>query len=375
MLRRIEIENFRCIESARLELSPRATAVVGPNASGKTSLLEAIYFLGHGRSFRTTQRDKLLRAQAGFFRIVARLQATADADSSATSARLLASGSNAQFKRDRVAGVEYAGGATRVHLDGQAVASLAEMAAAVPIQVIDPGVHRLIEEGSARRRRLMDWGVFHVEQEFLHYWRRYQRALQQRNAALRAGQPPSSVAAWEGELVGAGAVVDRFRAAYTQRLEPHFQRLAERMVGQQVSFRYRRGWAADVHLEEALRDARPRDLRVRTTHVGPHRADLSFVVEEAAARDRVSRGQQKMLAAAFVLSQLSLRTELGAPPACLMLDDPAAELDVDNLGKLLAVVSETRAQLIVTSVHERGLEGLEIERMFHVEQGRFAPMV
>src|SRR5690606_1227693 len=113
--------------------------------------------------------------------------------------------------------------------------------------------------------------------------------------------------------------------------------------------------------------ALPRDLRVRTTNVGPHRADLGFVMQDASARDRVSRGQQKMLAAAFVLAQLSLRATDGAPPACLMLDDPAAELDVDNLGKLLGVVAEIPAQLIVTSVHERGLEGLELERMFHVK--------
>ena len=83
-----------------------------------------------------------------------------------------------------------------------------------------------------------------------------------------------------------------------------------------------------------------------------------------------------MLAAAFILAQVRCRAAQGTPLAtCLMLDDPAAELDVDNLGKLLAAIAEIPAQLIVTSVHERGLQGIQIGRKFHVEQGRFAPML
>jgi len=354
VLSRVDIENFRCIESATLELSPRATGIVGSNGSGKTSVLEAIYFLGHGRSFRTSQRERLLRTGARDFRVVARI---------------------AVAERTLVAGMEYAAGTTRVHLAGQPVSSLAEIAGILPIQVIDPGVHRLIEEGSSRRRRLMDWGVFHVEPDFLRSWRRYQRALQQRNAALRALQGPADVATWEGELIASGEIVDRLRRTYVERLEPHFQRLAASMIGGQARFTYRRGWPGGVSLGDAYADARPRDLRLRTSSVGPHRADLGFIVDDDSARDRVSRGQQKMLASAFVLAQLSLRAAEGAPPACLMLDDPAAELDVDNLGKLLRAVAEIPAQLIVTSVQERGLEGLAIERMFHVKQGRFTPMV
>lgn len=353
MLTAIDIENFRCIESASLDFDARSTGIVGHNASGKTSLLEAIYFLGHGRSFRTTRREALLRTRADFFRVVGRLRAQ---------------------QRDLVAGVEYRDGATQVHLAGHGVSGVADIAEVLPIQVIDPGVHRLIEEGSARRRRLMDWGVFHVKHEFLGLWRRYQRALQQRNAALRLGQA-DHLEAWETELSSSGVGVDECRKEYASALLPHFQRLAERLLEREASFVYRRGWSGDHALPDALRDSRPRDLRLRTTTVGPHRADLSFSVDGVAARDRVSRGQQKVLAAAFVLAQASLRASGDAPVGCLMLDDPAAELDVDKLGKLLAVIAELPSQLIVTSVSERGLEGIEIHRRFHVEQGRFHAML
>lgn len=354
MLTSITIDNFRCIEHASLEFDPRSTGIIGDNASGKTSLLEAIYFLGHGRSFRSAQAEKLKRTGTSFFRVVGRL---------------------ATHRGVLTAGLEHRQGRTQGQLAGQGISGIADIAEVLPLQIIDPGVHRLVEEGSARRRRLMDWGVFHVKREFLGYWRRYQRALAQRNAALRTSHGEELIHAWEADFCSAGLEVDRLRSHYVEALRPHFEALAERLVGPGTTLTYRRGWPADVDLRNALHDSISRDLRLKTTHVGPHRADLGFLVEGVPARDRVSRGQQKMLAAAFILAQLRCHTALGAPETTLMLDDPAAELDVDNLGKLLLAIAEIPSQLIVTSVHERGLRGIDIGRRFHVKQGRFEPMV
>ena len=351
MLTTIDIENFRCIRAAHLTLDPQATGIVGENGSGKTSLLEAIYLLAHGRSFRANQREKLLPPQTDFLRVVGRIQTA---------------------RGELVAGIEYGKQGTRANLAGQGISGIAEIAEILPVQVIDPGVHRLIEEGSARRRRLLDWGVFHVKHEFLGVWRRYQRALQQRNAVLRSNGDEQLLAAWEGELGTAGHRVDTLRSEYASQLLPHFVGIAEQLLGAQgARFSYRRGWAAEHELVAQLIESRPRDQRLRTTTVGAHRADVAFAFEGAPARDRVSRGQQKLLAAAFILAQLAFQAAQGAPPACLMLDDPAAELDVDNLGKLLAAVSKIPAQLVITSVHESGLEGVKLGRKFHVKQGNF----
>jgi DNA replication and repair protein RecF len=351
VLTKIDIQNFRCIRAAQLALDPQATGIVGENGSGKTSLLESIYFLAHGRSFRTNQREKLLAAGADFLRVVGRIQTA---------------------RGELVAGVEYSKQGTRANLAGQGISGIAEIAEILPVQVIDPGVHRLIEEGSARRRRLLDWGVFHVKHEFLGVWRRYQRALQQRNAVLRANGDEQMLAGWETELSTAGHRVDALRGEYAAQLLPYFVDIADGLLGARgARFAYRRGWASDHDLATQLIESRPRDQRLRTTTVGAHRADVAFFFDGAPARDRVSRGQQKLLAAAFILGQLALQAAQGAPPACLMLDDPAAELDVDNLGKLLAAVSKIPAQLVITSVHESGLEGVKLGRKFHVKQGNF----
>jgi DNA replication and repair protein RecF len=354
VLQSIQIENFRCIERAALEFDPRGTGIVGPNASGKTSLLEAIFFLGHGRSFRTATRAKLIRRGKEFFRVVARLE---DAE------------------RSLVASAEHGGGATQMRLGGRGVSGVAEIAEVLPIQIIDPGVHRLIDEGSARRRRLLDWGVFHVKRDFLFAWRRYQRALAQRNTALRDGLEDSLVTVWDEELHSSAQQIDQARSGYMVELTRCFCPLATSLLEEQVTIEYRRGWSEDEGLDRALTAARDRDRRYATTTVGPHRADLVIKVDGVLARDRVSRGQQKLLAAALILAQIQATAPSASARTCLLLDDPAAELDVDKLGKLLAALDRIPAQLIVSAVTESGLAGIEIGRMFHVEQGHFTPVL
>lgn len=355
MLASVEINNFRCIERASLAFDPRGTGIVGSNASGKTSLLEAIFFLGHGRSFRTATRHKLIRRGEPSFQIVGKIE---------------------HADRSLVASADHGGGETRMRLGGRGVSGVADIAEVLPIQVIDPGVHRLIDEGSARRRRLLDWGVFHVEHGFLHHWRRYQRALAQRNTALRESLDEGVVEAWSRELIDSAAAIDSARAAYGRTLARHFAVIGAELLGEGVDVEYRRGWEPGADLADCLAQAREKDRRLGTTSVGPHRADLIIRSDGVLARDRVSRGQQKLLASALILAQIEATTPPeGGPHTCLLLDDPAAELDVDKLGKLLQAISEIPAQLIATSVTEAGLRGIQIGRRFHVEQGRFTPML
>ena len=355
MLRSIHVENLRCIADAALEFDRHATGIVGANASGKTSLLEAVYFLAHGRSFRTVERQKLVRSGERYLRVVA---SVADAAS-----------------RTVILGTEYREDALTIHVGGQPVSTVSEAAARLPVQVVDPGVHRLIEEGSSRRRKLLDWGVFHVEHAFVDTWRRYQRALQQRNALLRQGSPEAFLKVWDEELATNAELIDAQRASYFSRLSTELRTLVAQLVDANITAEYHRGWPAGESLGEALARNRARDLRVRTTTLGAHRADIQFLTGRVPARDRISRGQQKMLASALVLASVAATAGSSSSPTCLLLDDPAAELDVDNLGKLLAALRSLRAQLVVTAVTEAGLKGLPIGRGFHVEQGRVRPMV
>ena len=136
-----------------------------------------------------------------------------------------------------VVGAEYGSAGLRLQLGGRPAAGFAEVIETLPIQVIDPAVHRIVEEGSSRRRRLLDWGVFHVKHDFLVAWRRYQRALQQRNAALRSGVPWDLVTVWDSELSLSAEVLDRDRLAYSETLQGEFARWAGQLVGPRRVFR------------------------------------------------------------------------------------------------------------------------------------------
>ncbi len=328
-LRRIQVTDFRCLFSAELELDPRLTLISGANASGKTSLLEAIYVLSRGRSFRTRRLDRLIRSGTE---------------------RFVVFGDVALGDRRVALGVEGTVAGIRARLAGAAVPSLAELAAVLPAQIIDPEIHRLIEEGPSRRRRFLDWGVFHVEHSFVGTWRAYQQVLRQRNAALRARQPKSVVSAWDGELLRLGGQVDQARTRYLGLLEGVASDITRRLLGLELGLAYRPGWNLDSSFATALSASWGRDWDAGMTCVGPQRAELSVRLAGVPVKERVSRGQQKLLGAALLLAQVSLFPGDSDVRPTLLLDDPAAELDSGCLWRLIREVNEHAVQLVVTSL-------------------------
>jgi DNA replication and repair protein RecF len=346
-LAELALENIRCIERAELALADGTTLIRGPNASGKTSILEGIYLLGRGRSFRTRNTERLIRHNNATLRAIGRT-----------------SGATTQQIRITVE----RGAPVAAAVSGSGVRSLAELAQAFPVQVIEPGIHRLVEEGSPRRRRWLDWAVFHVEPAFIANWQRYSRALKQRNAALRTAQADAA-RAWDLELVRYGEAVTAQRTQLMTMLAPYWEESVARLAAVSADLRYTPGWSQDLSLSESLSGSFARDRTRGVSHVGPHRADVQIRIDGRPAREVASRGQQKLLAIAMVIAQLKMlrdRTEL---VPTLLLDDPAAELDADRLARFVREVEGLQCQLILTSL-EPNLEPFgPADRVFHVEHG------
>lgn len=346
----VRIEQFRCFERIELELDANFNFFVGANASGKTSLLEALFFLGRGRSFRSRRLEALIRQGQKEFLVVGRVRSP---------------------EQGLVTlGIRGAREGTEVRVAGKPAHGAAQLAEYFPPQVIDPEVHKLLEEGPGRRRRFLDWGVFHVEPTFLETWQRYHKALRQRNAALKLGQDDDSIRVWEAELATAGEVLGEQRRTYLQTLAEPLARVGHALLGVDLATVYHQGWPDDTSLADCLKRDLERDRRYRATQHGPHRADVVVRIEGHNAKDRVSRGQQKLLAAGLTLAQLELQEQERPGRSALLLDDPAAELDAANLERLLTCVRALPVQLIVTSLREDvpGLPGQGAR--FHVEHGR-----
>ena len=323
--------------------------IVGPNAAGKTSLLEAIAYCGLGRSFRGATTDKLVRRGAAEFVVVADVERGG--------------------VRGKV-GVRNGKGGLEVSVGGEHGGGAAALAAALPVQVIDPEIHALVAGGPEERRRFLDWVVFHVEQGFLDSWRRYRRVLKQRNACLKAGGRESDLVAWDRELIEYAEAVTAQRESTFALIEPLLAEVAERLLGAAVGFEFRRGWKSELDLAAALQESRDRDRKLQTTHVGPQRADIRLVFDDRVAKKMVSRGQQKLLACAMVLAATEVYQEVAGEPLLILLDDPAAELDDRSLGRLVAELERLGSQIIATSLDAGRPSFAHPPRMFHVEQGQ-----
>jgi DNA replication and repair protein RecF len=340
----LSITDLRSLRRASLDLSPGLNLIHGPNGSGKTSILESAFVVGRGRSFRTRHTEQLIsRGQSSLTLF----------------ARTIEPGHRIgfEYRRDE---------AYTARLDGEDLRSLAELPGAFFVEVIDPEIHRLIEGAPAERRRWLDWGVFHVEPSFLEHWLRFSRALRQRNAALKQGTDPRI---WDAEVVAHGERVAAQRGHWFDTIVPYLSQTIHRLSGLDVQLSHYRGWSAERTLGEALAESTARDLARGSTLPGPQRADIHLKVEGKAARESLSRGQQKLVAAAMVLALLQHLRHQPGPPPTLLLDDPAAELDAERLGRLVELVAELQCQLIVTSLDPTLRLFGQPDRVFHVEQG------
>jgi DNA replication and repair protein RecF len=346
-LAELRIENLRCIESAALEFSPELNVIAGENGAGKTSILEAIFLIGRGRSFRTRTTEKLIRQGQPKLTVFGRTGHTPP----------------------RQAGVEVsATDGTRARINGVNAQSLLELSAVLPVQAIDPEIHKLVDQGPERRRRWLDWLVFHVEPTFGAQWARYNRALKQRNAVLRTGSGDTK--AWDAELIPSGLAITEARQRALAKLIPLLEQNFARFGGLEVTVGFTTGWLAGSSLEEALRTHAERDRKQGTTTAGPHRADVSLRRNQRLARETLSRGQQKLTAIAMIVSQLRLLKDELKLEATLLLDDPAAELDEKNLGRLFEELTSLRCQMIATSLTPEAALFQAPRATFHVEQGR-----
>lgn len=354
-LQRLSARQFRCFEAFELVPGPGLNLFTGSNGAGKTSVLEAVHLLGYGRSFRGRVRDGLVRSGQPHLEVFAQWM----------------DGSG----RERRAGLRHSGQQWEARLDGQPAPSLTELCAELAVVSFEPGSHELIGGSSEHRRRFLDWALFHVEPGFLPVWRRYARALKQRNSLLKSQPRSDSLQAWDQELSEAGELLTRLRATYLERLQPVLARIAGEFLPELGLARlgFQPGWRqAELALADALLLARERDLSAGFTSVGPHRADWRLDYAAHAGRESLSRGQEKLSALACVLAQAQAFAEDRGEWPVVCLDDLASELDQAHQQQVLDLLRRTGAQLWLTGTEVPAIVDREWSQLdrFHVERGR-----
>lgn len=350
---RVAGENFRLFPAFELAPRPGVNLLLGPNAAGKTTLLEAVYALGRAKSFRGAPPE-----QAGAAGSHWRLQGRLALDD----------------RPDLQIDLGWTPEGSVLRLD-QAEAGVQDLVSCVAVQVLEPDSHRLLQDGPVYRRRYLDWGVFHVEHRFFPAWRRYQRALRQRNHALRAGAARKEVEAWNAELVASGTEVHDCREAHLAHLREGFGAAVGALLGDlHWTLELARGWTAGESLEAALAAHYEQDARQGKTVAGPHRAELKLKLAGRSAKRQVSRGQQKLLIAALLLAQAQRVRERAGLTPILLVDDFPAELGPPFQQALMTALLAYPGQSFVSSIERTPALSAAAENparnaMFHVEHG------
>lgn len=351
-LEQLDIVHVRNIAQAGLPLSPALNLVVGGNASGKTSVLEAIHFLSYGRSFRPGSARQLVARGATALMVAASVR---DADGLAH--RL---------------GLRLADGDKEMRVNGRAAESQAELSRLLPVVAVQPSAQILLESSPDLRRQFLDWTVFQSEDNFLPVWRRYQKALEQRNRLLRT-RTPGALSAWDHELALYGEQLGTLRRRVLIRLEAETREVAALFWPMpDLALDFRQGWREDQSLEDALRGGLARDLNLGYTVDGPHRADFVVTVAGQPVRHFLSRGQMKLLVVALKLAQARRVRVARGERVTVLLDDLAAELDDQNRDALLtALEADDGLQIILTGTDLGAFRALRPANsaIFRLERG------
>lgn len=356
MLAQITVSQLRNISSAELTPASGINLILGDNGSGKTSLLEAIFLLAMGRSFRSRALKHLIKKEQQRLTVFAR------------STDLTPIG----LQYDIQSGLS-------IRLNNAPLKRLSELAAHLPLQFIPANCHQFFELGPKYRRRMVDWGVFHVEHSFNFHWQSYKKVLQQRNSAIRQHKNNNEIQLWDTHLVQHGLKITQFRQEFLQRLVkeflPLFSKLCPELEASDFSLRYLQGWNKETVFAQYLKDNVERDRSLGYTRSGAHAADWSLKIDGADPYEMLSRGQQKLFFLALNMAQIKLLSaEKNLQNSILLIDDLSSELDWQHQKTVIQTLRTLPVQAFISSTNTQlaDLITVETDKKFHVKHGEIA---
>jgi DNA replication and repair protein RecF len=356
-------QNFRNLNGISLDFHPKLNFVVGDNGSGKSSLLEALFFLGHGKSFRTSKIDSL--ACHGTQSFVVSIKDTNDLQLGLSK--------------------NISSGLTNIKIDGKAHNRLSILAKNIAIQIVTPESFKLFFGGPKERRRFIDLGMFHVKHDFSTLWKNFNRVLKQRNACIRAegrteyGSNNSMLSYWTEQFCELSMEVSVLRAKYVSEIILELNlwlAILLPSLNEKVTVHYLQGWPQKYSLIDTLTINKEKESNYGYSLYGAHKFDVKFLLDKKAIETQLSRGQQKLFLLALTFAQASFIARVQLVKPILLIDDIGAELDVNSRTALSKAIDKLDCQVIITAIESNVLEpflGKSEERkfsMFHEKHGK-----
>lgn len=327
IIRSLATTQFRNLAEQKLQFHPQINIIFGQNASGKSSLLEALFFLGNTRSFRTHRLQQLTHFDAPFFRLVAALD---------------------DGGGEEILGIERNEDSFLIRLNGVSLNRRSELAKRLPILFVGPDSGVLLAQSPQHRRQFLDWGLFQNDEQYHSIWLRYEKSRKQRNAALRLQYPDGVLAGLEQPLAESGMAITEARIDFIEALSERISHYLTLFIGEgEWKLHYRKGFS-EKNLEGQYANHRESERKQGFTHSGPHRADFVLLRDGISVADFFSRGQMKLATIALTLAQIDYYYHHKGKRTILLFDDLSAELDQERRKILLERLLALETQLFIT---------------------------
>ena len=350
------LNNFRNLHSSNLELHPDLNLIVGENGSGKSSFLEALFFLGHGKSFRTTRSENLVCSSEKSFVISAKTD---------TNRRL---GVERSVNND-----------SKIKIDGKFVDKLSLVAQNIAIQIVTPESFKLFFGGPKERRRFVDLGLFHVKPQFQSLWKKFNNIHKQRNACLKQGIKNEQSLYWTEQFIALSEIIAKIRSEYINELNTELSFWLKILLPssiEDVNIHYLRGWSQQKELSAVIEDNKEREFQRGFSLYGCHKFDVKFTVDKLTLEEIFSRGQQKLFLLALTFAQAQLIKKVNRVKPIILIDDIGAELDINSRKAFAEAYLHLDSQTLITAIDKLALEPLVPDdnnyKMFHVEHGKIS---
>tara|TARA_R110002050_G_scaffold300365_2_gene469441 strand:+ start:4130 stop:5332 length:1203 start_codon:yes stop_codon:yes gene_type:complete len=331
--------NFRNLNDLDINFHRKFNFFVGDNGSGKSSLLEALFYLGHGKSFRTSKTDALVCYEKVNF--VVSIKNT----------------NNSQLGLSR----NISTGETNIKIDGERHHRLSVLAKNIAIQIVTPESFKLFFGGPKERRRFIDLGMFHVEHDFASQWKNFNRVLKQRNACIRLNNSSSKamLSYWTDQFCEQSIQVAQVRYEYTSALIKELDVWLAILLPDlksRVTVQYLQGWPQKKDLNDILLKHYEREVSYGYSLYGAHKFDVKFLLDKQSLETQLSRGQQKLFLLALTFAQAKLIAQVNRVKPIILIDDIGAELDNNSRCALSSALEQLDCQVLITAIESEVLQ-------------------
>lgn len=353
-INKLKIHDLRNLKNSEYVFNTRINIFHGQNGVGKTSILEAIYFLSSGKSFRKGNFKNLINFDAASLTIYIECSENINSESQ-NHIIAVNKNKNGQWKGKQ---------------NNNKITKQSAITNLIPVIAIDPEVYRLVDFGPLYRRSFLDWLVFHVEHDYLVLWKKVHKCIKQLNTLYKHKASNSEIDLWEKSFLQFSVELNNTREKFFNEIKPKIIELSKYMQDEikDLSVEYKKGWSEDLSLEQQLYQDREKNLKYGQLQHGPQKMDIKISTGKYQASQTLSRGQKKILSITFYMAYIDLLLKRTNKTPIICLDDFDAEIDKDKLCKAAAFFNQKETQIFITSVHRKKISHVFPEsQLFHVK--------